>query len=76
MAQSIAQLLAVCKRRGLVLGALVLSGCATTANDGAGFEALHPSPASRQFIIANDRPFANEVASHNATYASQPGCRK
>jgi hypothetical protein len=44
--------------------------------DGSGFEALHPSPATRKFIIANDLPFAQEVVAHNETCAQQPGCKK
>lgn len=47
-----------------------------SANDGAGYEALTPAPATRQFIVANDKPFARQVAAHNRTCASQQACRK
>jgi hypothetical protein len=57
---------------------LAVSGCVTRtpANDGAGFERLTPSAATRQFIIANDRPFAEQVVAHNETCDQQPACRK
>ena len=57
---------------------LAAYGCQRTSGaiDGAGFSTLTPSPATRQFIIANDRPFANQVVSHNATCASLSGCAK
>ncbi|PZP67904.1 MAG: hypothetical protein DI604_20175 [Delftia acidovorans] len=56
--------------------ALSLAGCQTsaTAIEGAGFKPLTPSAETRQFIIANDRPFAQQVASHNRTCASMPLC--
>jgi hypothetical protein len=44
--------------------------------DGSGFEMLHPSPATRKFIIANDLPFAQEVVAHNEFCQKQSGCRK
>lgn len=54
------------------------SGCQTpsSANDGAGFAALHPSAGTRQFIVANDKPFAKEVVAHNATCAMMKACAK
>lgn len=57
---------------------LAASGCSPTAsaNDGAGFAALTPAPATRQFIVANDKPFAREVAAHNATCAKLKACAK
>jgi hypothetical protein len=56
---------------------LAAAGCSLTpANDGAGFELLTPSAATRQFIVSNDQPFARQVAGHNRTGNSQPGCRK
>ncbi|SEH51286.1 hypothetical protein SAMN05216228_10025 [Rhizobium tibeticum] len=56
----------------------VVNGCVTRApaNDGAGFERLTPSSETRKFIIANDRPFAEQVAAHNETCDQQPACRK
>lgn len=58
--------------------ALSLAACSKTGSavDGAGYEALTPSPATRQFIIANDPPFARQVVSHNRTCAAHDGCRK
>jgi len=62
----------------LPLFALSLAACSKTGSaiDGAGFELLTPSPASRQFIIANDLPFARQVAGHNRTCQSLAGCNK
>lgn len=58
---------------------LMVVGCQTGgpgASDGAGFEVLTPSPATRSFIIAEDRPFAEQVAAHNETCRDLPACRK
>lgn len=58
--------------------AWAVSGCqaTTSANDGAGFERLNPSAVTRQFIIANDIPFAKQVVAHNQTCDKLPACRK
>jgi len=37
---------------------------------------MTPGPETRRFIIANDRPFAEEVAAHNRQCAKDAGCRK
>lgn len=61
---------------------LVASGCSQTlgasdgATDGAGYKLLHPSPATKGFIVANDKPFAREVAGHNATCKQHKACKK
>ncbi|MES0029994.1 hypothetical protein [Mesorhizobium sp. M0040] len=40
-----------------------VAGCQTktAATEGAGFSLLTPAPATRDFIIKNGRPFANQV---------------
>jgi len=43
---------------------------------GSGFIMETPNAASRQFIIANDRPFAEQVAVNRATCLKLPGCKK
>lgn len=43
---------------------------------GSGFIMETPNAASRQFIIANDRPFAEQVAVNRATCQKLAGCRK
>lgn len=57
---------------------LVLAGCQSTTSvvDGSGFQMLHPSPATRKFIISNDLDFAREVVAHNTMCEKQPGCRE
>lgn len=59
----------------------VLVGCSTTsppASDlsGAGFVQLNPSAATRQFIIVNDRQFAEQVAVNRTACERAPLCRK
>lgn len=58
-----------------------LAGCSATpkpASDlsGAGFVMPNPNAASRQFIIANDRQFAEETAINRAACLKAPLCRK
>lgn len=57
---------------------LAAAGCQTkpAANDGAGFEQLTPAPVTRAFIVAQDKPFARQVAAHNRTCGKLPACRK
>jgi len=61
-------------------GLAALCGCTTTPPasvvDGSGFQMLHPSSATRKFIVANDLDFAREIVSHNSFCQSQSGCRK
>lgn len=54
------------------------AGCQTktAATEGAGFSLLTPAPATRDFIIKNDRPFANQVAGNNRTCQRAPACIK
>lgn len=54
-----------------------VSGCQATTKLSAcdGFSKLTPNLESSVFILKNDRPFANQVASHNGFGASQ-GCWK
>lgn len=42
----------------------------------AGFAVLTPSVETRAFIIANDLPFAEDVAVHNRTSSALPACRR
>jgi len=46
----------------------LLAGCSQTApaSECDGWRKLTPSAASRAVIIAQDRPFAEQVAAHNA----------
>lgn len=62
----------------LFVASLAVSGCQTkpAASDGAGFSLLEPSAATRAFILANDRPFAEDVAGNNRTCRALPACRK
>jgi hypothetical protein len=61
---------------------LVVSGCSPTfgassgAADGAGYSLLNPNSGTRSYIIANDKPFAKEVAGHNATCKQHKACKK
>ena len=70
------------KSRGWIWPACALSlmaaGCQTrtAATDGAGFSLMTPSPATKDFIIKNDRPFANQVAGNNRTCRAAPACSK
>jgi hypothetical protein len=57
--------------------ALLAAGCQTTvpASECDGWRKLTPSADTRQFIIQSDRPFAEQVASHN-TFGTKRGCWK
>lgn len=52
----------------VIVTCLALTGCASSGvvQAGAGFKPLNPSPATRNFIVQNDPPFAREVVDHNA----------
>lgn len=56
----------------------LLGRCSSTASvtNGAGFERLSPSAATRDFIISQDIEFARQVAAHNRTCETMPACRK
>ena len=54
-----------------------LAGCATSGvGEGAGYELLTPSRATAEFIVSNDRPFAEQVVGHNRQCRADDGCRK
>ncbi len=58
-----------------------LAGCSSApkpASDlsGAGFVMANPNSASRAFIIANDRQFAETTAINRAACLKAPMCRK
>ncbi len=54
------------------------AGCQTkvAAIEGAGFSLLTPASSTRDFIIKNDRPFAEQVAGNNRTCKRVPACLK
>ena len=56
-------------------GLLAVSGCQSTggASECDGWRKLTPAAQTRQFIIAEDRPFAEQVAAHNR-FGSGRGC--
>lgn len=69
--------------RTLVVIALLsgLVGCSTAsppASDlsGAGFVQLTPNAATRQFVIVNDREFAEQIAVNRTACERAPLCRK
>lgn len=57
---------------------VLLAGCTatTSASDGAGYEKMHPNALTRDYILTNDRMFANEVTAHNIQCAKDRACRK
>lgn len=57
---------------------LAVAGCQTkvAAIEGAGFSLLTPAAQTRDFIIKNDRPFAEQVAGHNRTCKRLAACTK
>jgi hypothetical protein len=57
---------------------LAVAGCQTpgAATDGAGFARLAPSAETRDFIIREDRPFAEQVAAHNRACDRAAACLK
>lgn len=61
--------------------AALLYGCAATDKpaydlSGAGFVQLTPNAETRRFIIANDRPFAEQVAVNRSACDNAPLCKK
>lgn len=61
----------------ILLCAVNLAGCATSApNAGAGYELLTPAPATAARIVAEDRPFAEQVAAHNRKCRQDRACRR
>lgn len=66
-------------KRILVLGlCLLAAGCTTNTPsiEGAGFVLTHPQPGTRDFIIKNDRKFAEETAGNNRACNRSPACIK
>lgn len=57
--------------------ALLLAACSQTApaSECDGWRKLTPSADTRAFVIAQDRPFAEQVAAHN-TFGTKRGCWK
>lgn len=58
-----------------------LAGCSAAPKPspdlgGAGFVMANPNAASRAFIIANDRQFAEDTAINRAACLKAPLCRK
>ena len=54
-----------------------LSACQTpAATEGAGYELLTPAPDTARYIVANDEPFARQVASHNRQCREDSLCVK
>lgn len=55
---------------------LAVAGCQTGgASDGTGYKRLTPNASTRAHIIANDLPFARQVAAHNRQCEKDKGCR-
>lgn len=64
-----------------LLAVAALAGCSSTpkpASDlsGAGFVLEEPNAQTRQFIITNDRDFAEKVAVNRAACLRAPLCKK
>ena len=57
---------------------VLLAGCQTgkAANDGSGYALVILQPASRDFLIGNDRAAAETIAGNNRTCNRDPQCRK
>jgi hypothetical protein len=45
-------------------------------NDGAGYAALTPSPATRAFIVEHDQAFARQMVAHNLQCGKDEFCWK
>lgn len=61
----------------LFAASLAASGCSRTlASNGAGYEQMTPAPPTRAFILANDKPFARQVAAHIRTCKKDEACLK
>jgi hypothetical protein len=60
------------------LSMALLAGCQTNraANDGSGYAHVALQPASRDFLIGNDRNAAETIAGNNRTCARDAQCRK
>lgn len=61
------------------VASMVLSaGCqsVTAANDGSGYAFTRLKPATRDYVIANDRPAAEVIAGNNRQCQRDKQCRK
>ena len=58
-----------------LISAGLLAACSQTApaSECDGWRKLSPAAPTRQFIIAQDRPFAEQVAGHNQ-FGTKRGC--
>lgn len=63
------------KAWAMLISAGLLAGCQSTggASECDGWRKLTPAAATRRVILADDRPFANQVAAHN-TFGVKRGC--
>ncbi len=61
----------------MLICAGLLAGCQTMGNASEcdGWQRQTPSAKTRQYLIANDRPFAVQVGSHNR-HGERRGCWK
>jgi hypothetical protein len=61
----------------MLLGSALISGCQTTKPQNVcdGWQRLTPSLETSVAILKSDRPFANQVAAHNA-FGRKSGCWK
>lgn len=59
----------------LLIISLLLAGCQTNAPASVcdGWKRMTPAAETRAFVIAHDRPFAEQVAAHN-TFGQRRGC--
>ena len=54
---------------------LNLAACVTAdSDDGSGYRLLSPKPATVDYIVANDRKFANDVAANNRQCQKDKAC--
>jgi len=61
----------------LFCASFALTACQTTApTEGAGYELLTPAPDTARYIVANDEPFARQVAAHNRFCRQSAACRR
>lgn len=57
-------------------GLLVACGPRASVDNGAGYALLTPSALTRNFMLTNDRRFAQQVAEHNLQCQKDKGCEK
>jgi hypothetical protein len=59
-----------------LMGAACQSTPETPDTRGAGFSKGQPNSGTRNYVIQNDRPFAEWLAAHNRTCDRAPACQK